>query len=203
MYEQSARWNEFYRELEPDRRMAMLERLCADEPDDGANDYRRLLLRARYVDEKQPGRTVDRFLFACLSFTQLWSSARMFKKHARRETLAALDEMLSDRAARYGGAGERALYWELRNAAARYLSTCRDSGYNRTLFGLVASGEDSRADRICRDIWRMTEGLAERLDLHEALRVWNCAVRDAYFASDPGAERRYRAYVDENRDVRG
>lgn len=194
MYEQSPRWNEYYREPEPRRRRDLLDQLCMTEPDDGANEYRRMLFRARHVDEKQPGREVDRFLFNCLSFVQLWSSAKLFKKHARRETLQALSDMLYDRAQAYGEAGERAFYWEIRNAAARYLTTCRDSGYNRTLFGLVASGDESRADRVCRDIWRMTDGLAECLGLKDALAVWCRAVQDAYFTSDPGAERRYVAY---------
>ena len=198
MYEQSARWNEYYRELEPRRRRELLDRLCMTEPDDGANEYRQLLYRARHVDEKQPGHEVDRFLFSCLSFAQLWSSARMFKKSARREVERSLKEMLADGAAEYGEAGERALYWEIRNAAARYLKTCENTGYNRALFGLIASGDESRADRVCRDVWRMTEGLAERLNLGDQLRVWNRAVRDAYFMSDPGGQRRFEEYRERN-----
>lgn len=198
MYEQSARWNEYYRELEPIRRRELFEQLCLTEPDDGANAYRRQLFEARHVDPKQPGREVDRFLFNCLSFSQIWASARMFKKHARREVLDALREMHSDRAAEYGEAGERAFYWEIRNAAARYLKTCEGSGYNRALFGMIASGDDSRAERICRDVWRSTDGLAERLDLGDELRVWSRAVQDSYFMSDPGAQRRYNEYCEKN-----
>ena len=81
MYEQSARWNEYYREPEPRRRKEQLDILCMTEPDDGANEYRRMLFKARHVDEKQPGHEVDRFLFNCLSFAQLWASAKLFKKH--------------------------------------------------------------------------------------------------------------------------
>lgn len=194
MYEQSARWNEYYREPEPRRRKEQLDILCMTEPDDGANEYRRMLFKARHVDEKQPGHEVDRFLFNCLSFAQLWASAKLFKKHAKKEALQALSDMLYDRAPAYGEAGERAFYWEIRNAAVRYLMTCQHSGYNRAFFGMIASGDESRADRICRDVWRMTDGLAERLDLRDALRVWSRAVQDAYFMSDPGAERKYREY---------
>ena len=198
MYEQSARWNEYYRELEPGRRREMLDGLCASEPDDGANDYRRQLFRARHVDAKQPGREVDRFLFTCLNFVQIWSSAKLFKKHARREVLEALGEMCADEAAQYGEAGERAFYWEIRNAAARYLKTCESAGYNRALFGMIASGDESRADRVCRDVWRMTEGLSQRVALKDELRLFNIAVRDAYYMSDPGAQRRFEAYCDNN-----
>lgn len=198
MYEQSARWNEYYRELEPKRRRELLDQLCMTEPDDGANEYRRLLFRARHVDERQPGREVDRFLFSCLSFTQLWSSAKMFKGSAKREVSRTLREMLADQAAEYGEAGERAFYWEIRNAAARYLKTCEGAGYNRSLFGMIASGDESRADRVCRDIWRMSVGLAKRLDMQEPLALWNRAVVDAYYTSDGSAERRFREYCDNN-----
>ena len=102
--------------------------------------------------------------------------------------------MLADRAKDYGEAGERALYWEIRNAMARYLMTCQGAGFNRALFGLVASGDEGRAERICRDVWRMTEGVSEKLDLRDELRVWNRAVQDAYIMSDPGAERRFQQY---------
>ena len=198
MYEQSARWNEYYRELEPKKRRALLDELCLTEPDDGANAFRQRLYRARYVDEKQPGREVDRFLFNCLSFVQLWQSAKLFRRHAKKEVLAALRDMLSEEAAQYGEAGERALYWELRNAAARYLRTCSDSGYNRALFGMIASGDESRADRVCRDIWRMTDGLTKQLSLQGELRLWSRAVQDAYFTSDGGAQARLEKYSREN-----
>ena len=194
MYEQSARWNEYYRELEPVRRQEMLDRLCMTEPDDGANEYRRRLFRARHADEKQPGRMVDRFLFNCLSFPHVWSTAKWFKKHARKEILGALQEMLADDMAAFGEAGERAFYWEIRNVAARYLKTCEGAGFNRALFGMIASGDESRADRVCRDVWRATEGLAETLHLHDELRVWNRAVQDAYFMSDPAAQSRFSEY---------
>lgn len=194
MYEQSARWNEYYRELEPKRRWELLERLCLSEGDDGANAYRQRLYRARYVDDRQPGREVDRFLFSCLSFAQLWSSARWFKGSARREVLQTLRQMLSDEASALGEAGERALYWEIRNAAARYLKTCESSGYNRALFGMIASGDESRSDRICRDIWRMTEGLSQRLELGDALALWNRAVQDSYRMFDTGADQRLQKY---------
>ena len=134
MFEQSAKLNEYYRELEPAKRRAMLETLCASEPDDGANAYRRTLLDARHVDPKNPGHEVDRMLFMCVSFMQLCQSARMFKGSAIREVRRSLQELRFDQAGAYGEAGTRALYWEIRNAAARYLSTCSAPGKPRLLW---------------------------------------------------------------------
>ena len=63
---------------------------------------------------------------------------------------------------------------------------------------MIASGDESRADRVCRDVWRMTEGLSQRVALKDELRLFNIAVRDAYYMSDPGAQRRFEAYCDNN-----
>ena len=37
MYEQSAKWNMYYQELNPGERKRLYEELKASEPDDGAN----------------------------------------------------------------------------------------------------------------------------------------------------------------------
>ena len=96
MFEQSARWNEYYRELKPAKRRAMLDELCASEPDDGANEYRRRLFEARHVDLKAPGRPVDRMLFMCVCFMQLCQSSRLFRGGAIREVRRSMNELRFD-----------------------------------------------------------------------------------------------------------
>ncbi len=194
MFEQSEKWDAYYRELEPGRRRAMLDELCASEPDDGANAYRRTLFRARHEDEKSPGCEVDRMLFMCVYFLQLYKTARMFRSSAAKEVLGSLREMRFDQAGQYGEAGEKALYWEIRNAAARYLSTCNSPGYNRGLFGLTPSRDEGRQERILRDVWQMSEGLSRRAGLARELALWNQAVLDAYCQTGANARARFEAY---------
>ena len=189
MYEQSARWNEYYRELEPEARKKLFDELTMTQPDDGANEYRFALFQARYVDEKTPGKYVDRFLFQCVNFAQVFKSARLFRKSARREVERILDGMLCNEAAVLGEAGERALYWELRNTAARYFRTCQSPDYGRSLFGLLKSGDVNLHERMCRDAREMSVDLSERLGMEKELRIWNEAVRDSFFASEPNAEK--------------
>lgn len=193
MYEQSARWNEYYRELEPQRRREMLAELIASEPDDGANAYRQRLFEARCVDPKAPGKLIDRFLFQCVNFMELYRSAKLFRRGAAKEVRRELRNMRFDEAVPLGEAGERALYWEIRNAAARYFRTCDSPGYNRALFGLVASGAVSKQDRMCRDAWQMSTGLARRVGLEDEMALWTRAVLDAYAAADPDAQARLEA----------
>lgn len=185
MYEQPAKWNECYSELDPKKRREMLETLCMTEPDDGANEYRLRLYKVRHIDEKS-GREVDRFLFQCVNFIYLYNSSRLFRRSAEKEIRRTFKELLFEEASIYGEAGERALYWEIRNTALRYLSTCNAPGYNRAFFGLVRSNESGRKERICKDIWRMSRGLAQRVGLKDYMRVWNDAVVHAYLASYEG-----------------
>ena len=98
MYEQSAKWNTYYAEQEPGRRLKLLEELMLTQPDDGANEYRRLLFASRYEDPKTPGTYVDRFLFQCVNFVQIYKSARVFKRSAAREVDTVWRDLLLDRA---------------------------------------------------------------------------------------------------------
>ena len=193
MFEPSAEWNEYYRELEPRRRRALLEALCASGPDDGANAYRRLLLEARHGNAKSPGREVDRMLFMCVDFLRLCQSSRLFRGGAAREVRRYLRELRFDQAGQYGEAGTRALYWECRNAVARYLSTCDSPDYDRGWFGLIPSREADRQARVARDVWELSVGIARRTGLTGELRLWSRAARDAYCLSGADAKARFDA----------
>ena len=199
MYEQSSGWNEYYRELDPSARRALLDRMQMSEPDDGANEYRIRLFQTRYVDEKKTENWVDRFLFQCVNFIQLYKSMGPFRKSARKELKKALGEMLFEDAGLYGEAGEKALYWEIRNASARYFKTCESSGYGRSLFGLLSSGEVNRMERMCRDTWEMTEGLEDKYEMAGDMKIWSRAVKDSFFASGAGAEAAYYRYLQKSK----
>ena len=192
MYEQSAGWNAYYRDDDPVYRRRQLDERCMLEPDDGANRFRLWLYEARYVDPAQPGRSVDRFLFQCVNFVQLYNSARIFRRGAAKEVRASLAMMGFEEAGKYGEAGERALYWELRNAVSRYFKTCESSGYRRGVFGLVGAGE-GRLEHVCRDAWPMSLGLSRRAGLTGEMALWNRAVRDSHSLLDAGAAGRFDA----------
>ena len=196
MYEQSAKWNMYYQELNPSERKRLYEELKASEPDDGANAYRERIYAARYTDPKLPGHEVDYFLFQCVSLIQTYHIASFSRRRAVKEVEKAFEMMLYDEAFQYGEAGEKALYWELRNAAARYFKTCEASGYNRVMFGLIQSSSEGRLDRMCRDAWQITHGLAARIGQEERMRIWNQAVLDAYLQADGGGAERLKKFED-------
>jgi len=175
-------------------RRRMLDELSMLEGDDGANMYRLQLWDARHASKTGTPAETDRLLFQFVNLIQVYRSARLFKRGAAKEVKKVFSEMHFSEAGYYGPAGEKALYWEIRNAAMRYFKTCEGSAYNRSLFGLIGSGEVGKRDRVCEDVWQMTRGLALRTGLDEEIRVWNQAVTDAYSQFEGNARAMLEAY---------
>lgn len=198
MYELSPGWEVYYREDDPKRRRGMLDEMFTAEADDGANMFRLRLWEARHLDAKQPKAEVDRFLFQFVNLIQVYRTARMFRRNAARQVEQAMREMLLPEAEAYGVAGECAVYWELRNAAVRYLKICESPAYNRALFGMVASKDSAKRIRVCQEIWEMTRGLADRTGMEQQMQIWNRAVLDAYFQYDAGAQERMAEFEAKN-----
>ena len=182
----------YYRELEPKKRKEMLPVLCSEEPDDGANGYRRFLLEKRYEDPRDPSHEVDNFLFQCVNFLQFSKTPRFFQKKARRQILQILDQLGFSKAEEYSEAGEKALYWEIRNAAARYFDSCRGAEYKR-MFGVMSSSDEQKRNQMTLDAWDMSRGTALRLGLEKELALWCRAVMDEHSVQYEKAAESYLA----------
>ena len=92
MYEISPAWNEYYRELEPERREQILNRLLQEEPDDGSNSFRKRLFALRYLSGDDPKPSMDRYLWQCVNFAQLYDTSRVFRRNGRKEAQRFLSE---------------------------------------------------------------------------------------------------------------
>jgi hypothetical protein len=164
-------WVPYYAELEPGKRLEILNSLTEDD-----SDFRHVLYRERYQDAKHPSRSVDNWLWKCVYLPGLYRRG-FFKGAARREMLATLSELhlpwdnLNDE-------DRAALYWEFRNTARRYLSTCRSDGYGNSFFGLKRASEEEKKQRACRDIWTMSRGVALCHGLESEMLPWCRALRD-------------------------
>ena len=71
-----------------------------------------------------------------------------------------------------------ALYWEFRNTARRYLSTCCGDGYGNSFFGLKRATDEEKLVKTCGDVWAMSRGVALVYGVEEEMRPW-C---DAFYA---------------------
>ena len=183
----SPAWREYYMELEPDRRRMLLEKNLREEEEDGAGKCRRRLFSLRYLEEGKTEPSVDRYLWACVNFVQVYSATRLFKKGGRKEVEQFLEKSGYREAMTLGEAGQTALYWEIRNAAKRYFKTCMGTEYRRSLFGLLSPNGSDQKRQMCQDVWRMTLGLEGRLDMAAELQLWTKAVHDEFVLTDPRA----------------
>ena len=109
----------------------------------------------------------------------------------RRDVQKELAQVGYEEALSYGEAGEKALYWELRNASLRYFKTSEDPSYRKQVFGMAS--QTNTVDQLCLDAWKMSLGLSQKLGLSGELRVWNQAVRDSFSLAVPNGEGLYAA----------
>lgn len=183
----SPAWQEYYMELEPERRFRLLQQNLSQEEDDGANALRQRLFFLRHMEEGKSQPSVDRYLWACVNFVQVYGSSRLFKKSGKKEIEKFLEQSGYREALSVGDAGEAALHWEIRNAAKRYFKTCTGKEYRRSLFGLLSPGEADQKRQMCQDVWKMTLGLQRRFDMAGELELWTKAVHDEFVLTDPDA----------------
>ncbi len=199
MYKISPGWTAYYKEIQPERRFQLLETLLAEEADDGSNDFRKHLYFLRHPDGNAEKVSTDLYLWQCVNFGQIYDTSSVFKKSGRREIEKFLDDAGYSEAVKAGPDGERALYWEIRNAARRFFKTCTGSDYRRTLFGLLGPGQKDQKEHMTLDTWKMTEGVGKRLGLEEKLALWTQAVMDEYKDADPTASDRMNALKSKSR----
>ncbi|MFA6847630.1 MAG: DUF6553 family protein [Lachnospiraceae bacterium] len=202
MYEQSAKLNMYYREIDPGKRKQLLDELCMTEEDDGANEYRRHLYELRHVDRKDPAHEVDLFLWNCINLPFIYKSKTLFMSGPIKEVRKIMKDMGAAESSEYGDAGEKAFYWEMRNTMKRYLSTCDDKNYRRKLFGLMSASDEDRIVQTCKDAWEMSYGIAGRLHLEDEMKVFCKAVEDEYSTIDDGAAARFAEYSQNHDDSR-
>ena len=183
MYEIKDFLKPYYEELEPKKRLEILNTLAdsftgsfdAPHASDAASfdadssadfedfEFLRGLYQDRYSDHEHKGREerkdIDWWLWRCLCLQVLYNKGNYFlyqKKYRDREVMVILNELhMTDT----GEAHKKFLYHEYRNLARRYLSTCRDSGYASGFFGLKKATDQEKIFRACNDIWQMSEGI--------------------------------------------
>lgn len=177
----------YYTEMEPDIRKNKLDAYGGDS-DVKADQYRKELYQGRHVDKKHPEKPVDRFLFNLISLATIYKSPGIFPKFRKREVLSMISQMQLDDRPLQDPACEAAMYWEYRNAVRRYIATCSDPSYGRTLLGMKPSDEASRKAKCCEDVWGFSFGVAAVVGLEKELAILCRAANDEYCALNPGAE---------------
>ena len=185
------RWTAYYDTMDPRERLEILNQIEAEQAGDPLLPFRRTLWRERYTDPKHPERTVDQYLWKCVYLPGLYKRRRFLRRPLKREIEKTLEELhLADPDSLSEGEQE-ALYLEFRNAARRYLGTCRGDRYGRTLLGLKKADEARKLEKACEDIWTMSRGLALTTDKEYQMQIWCDALYDEWLDFSPQAEALY------------
>lgn len=189
--EREALSESYFSELEPERRLAYLEKI-SDCPPDNSIEFYRKLWTLRYTDPKDPRHRVDMFLFQIVNLITLYriSGPSFLRKGNEKEIGQSMRALGFSDAARYGSLGRDILYLEFRNAARRYFGTCESKSYGKKLMGIVTMNEDERSIKMAREVWELTEGVPERFEVNDDTALFCKAIRDEYLALCPDGEKR-------------
>ena len=119
-------------------------------------------------------------MLAFLDFLYLYRSSRVLPGRYVKEVEATIGALELDERVHTDPLFAEAFSLEVRNAAKRYFDTCKTDGYHRKFFGIAASKPEEKEKQRCIDVWRMSYGLAERLDLEEEMDLFCRALSEAY-----------------------
>ena len=193
MYELQEYLKEYYYELEPKKRLEILDSLHEDEN----TNYLHALYINRYSDHENKGRkNVDWWLWRCICLHQLFNRGKFFFRSFRdREMNAIITELcMNDNEQSHMAM----LYYEYRNVCRRYLSTCKSSNYASSFMGFRKAGDDEKVIRACEDIWQMSKGVAKSAGVEDKMHLWIKAFHDELMNYDSICRDEYKR-LDSNR----
>ena len=171
----------YYEELDPAKRLVLLnEYLEAADPGDTAAQYRKALYKYRYTDPKDPARKVDNYMLTLLHLMYLFRGSSIFPKRNVKQVLALMRDLEQDERVHTDDVFEEAFIMEVRNAVRRYFGTCKSAAYHKKLFGTTYATADEKETQRCKDTWRMSIGIAERLHLEKEMDLFCRAVAEEY-----------------------
>ncbi len=191
-YIENEAWSEYYRELDEKKRKKILEELLSSGEDDGANALRKSLYEARYQDPKKPNKKVDRGIWEMVVMPSYMSGFITKKGRIRKFIEISLTNLGINEEIKSDDVLTSAVYWEIRNIARRFYSTCQSPKYGRKFFGITESSWEEKQVRCGRDVWMMAEVVADRFDMKEEMKIFSDAVIDEFYLVSDQAEEIYQ-----------
>lgn len=189
---------EFYRELDPEKRWKILQ----NEPESEEKERAQEFFLLRHTDEKtgQNDFQKDRFLWFLVTMELEGSRRPTFAKMEAKRTLRDLHKLLGS--GNGTGATDSSMdgllmdtlfLKEMRNAVERFFSTSSQDGDGRRLLGVAQSDKEMRLADQAMDAWRLIYGAPMYLNLRDELKPLCDLIRDVYLSLDPGAAGRLEA----------
>ena len=195
MYQMNECWREYYTELDPDKRRELYQAITEGQEDDGANALRKKLMDLRHTDPRNSSHKVDNFLWNMVILPGYLRPMYFIKAVGEREIKGVIRDLGLDNAAEWDETKCGAAYWEYRNAAARYLTTCQGPSYAKKLFGTMHSSDEEKLAKTARDFYNMTVTVPAKYGKEKEFEIFISALQDTFRHSSPDAERAWRAAV--------
>lgn len=189
MQELNEAWTAYFQELEPKKRFELLQSL--PDLEGGALDFCRTLYEQRYTNPKHPDQPADTWLWKFVYLPGLFKRRKFLPGALKKEMQDTLKELHLEHPNELSGIQETILYQEFRNAARRYLSTCRGDHYARKFLGLRSATEQEKRNQACEDIWMVSKGLAQIGGQEENLKLWCGALYAELLDYDPDSREHY------------
>ncbi len=188
-------WSEFYDEIEPVKRREIMDRLLEEVEDDGANELRKNLFTERHKPPKNAVRDVDNGIWHVIivpSNLKLQYRMTPGTKSEIRRSMKAIGVADVDKT---DPVQVSAVYWEIRNTAKRYFTTCNGPKYARKLFGILSSSDAEQLRKTAEDVWACAVGVPEHYKMVEEMRIFSDAVKDAFLDYYDDGERVFNLVV--------
>ena len=193
MYQIGECWKEFYKELDPDRRRELYKTAVQESEDDGANALRRELMEQRYTDPRDSSHKVDNFLWNMVILPGYMRPMYFIKAIGEREIKGIIRDLGLEDAQEWDESKRAAAYWEYRNTAARYLTTCEGPSYAKKLFGTMHSTAEEKLAKTAKDFYSMAVLVPAKYGVEKELELFIRALKDAFLAYSPDAPGLWRA----------
>ena len=192
MYQVNECWNEFYSELDPEKRRELYERIVREEEDDGANAFRKELMDLRYTDPRNKGRRVDNFIWNIVILPGYLRPMYLIKAVGEHEIRDIIKGLGLENTQDWDDVKKAAAYWEYRNAAELYLSTCKGPNYGKKFFGITSSSDEEKLKKTAKDFYSMTVTVPAKYGREEEMELFTQALKDTFLSSSSAAKRAWR-----------
>lgn len=190
-YLENASWQEYYQEIDEEKRWQIYERLVKEIQDDGANALRKELYQWRYINPKKPGKRVDKGIWEMIVMPAQLRGVIVFSGSTKKQIAQSLKNLRITEENSRDEVLRAAVYWEIRNIARRFYDSCNSPKYGRKFFGLQQSDWDEKLRRMSKDLWNMAENVPNKFHMEKEMEIFSDAVLDEFFAISQDARDAY------------
>jgi hypothetical protein len=182
----------YYREIDPQKRKALLEEAIRTGEEPEANEIRKELWEIRYKDRAEGGKDAraDGYFRMWMALEYNKDAKKKFfggNRGARKEIGKHLKELKFKEFQEKGGLYEELLYRECCHLVKTYMELCeKDKSYNSTLYGILNISSERAKEKLKQDIHQIAIELPAHLQMEQELSILTRAAREMYALHFPG-----------------